>query len=1517
MAVALLCSAASWGYTTTDLTSAGWTQVTTTDGLSTAAAAGNYFVLIDAGTSNYAVTHSLYLGNRMYYQATVNPCEDAGELWNLESTGTANQYNLRNVSSRRYPGGWDNYMFKTTTETNADCPKTFAVNNGKWTVTLSSSGAEVGPWNNDKAVNTNGNTEPNVAGYENVAANKAAGQPGFYIYTMSSSDFLSLSINGAAANNGKNVGYFIKNPSFETGETDGWTLAESDASERAVYDAADNKFKITNSHGYRLFNTWSWGQPITQNITSIPNGRYKLQAVVANSSDGDPAKVYLLANGEHEGITCNTDGGIGVEGYVDVIVTDNSLNIGAVGSDNDDARSYIENGLWWFKADNFRLTYYGNGAEIFAPTPTDFSSSTNVSEGTWYSFTVSNKGYYSISSSAAVTLSYTQTGTKNVEDDDFATLDVAASGTERLLLSTGTFYFKSDATSNITIASLGNGVQNYAPTPTDFSSATSATNGTWYKVTIDDTGYYAITAGGALTFSYTQDGTQDANEGTFSTLTFSGAETKHVKLDEGTLYFKTNATKDITIAFDDDIQYYAVALPDGGAMTAGQWYKVDIATAGLYMATATTLANIVYTTDGNVLKSNESSVTTNFAARLNNLSATSYYVKSSTDNNLTLTLGTYTVGSAVADISYIQKGNTVTVSYADLNTNDGSATLTKDFSGVTFGGEAISVTSTTNGFTFEVPEVTANTNYTLSIPASAIGYAEASTLNAAQNITLKTPAIFDGVYYLFNTDTETYLSRGGAWATQAILDNYGLAFNVTTDASNNTKLQYFDSERWLGDDGWCYGDCSGDRVRSYIVSQVVGGYKLLNTNNSKYLAVNNSCAVGDAVEGGNLVGTSNIWSFESTSAHRAIYTSNADAQATTAATDAGLSCTSKADLESELSSNYGETPISITGAKAEKYQVYAAREQSLSEAVYHSETVTGLTPGLYRLSVDAFQRAATKEQVAAADGARSLAYLYAGSAKTQLKSMMDAYATSAYSSDFEYDGKHYPNNEASGYTALANCDYSNDVYVYVPDAGNGTGSLEIGIKMPTRLGDGLDKGTWVVYNNWTLTFFETKATSQEKSDLASAISAAETHTLGFESGEYAPYNNVVALTALSNAKAINPETVSGAYATSVTSTLNGATWTANSGDVDAIYNSDFSAGQWSNDTWYPEGWKVVSGWSAKVDDAQSSTGHGEYKQPGSIQYGSQGIYTMPLAASQLYKLTFKYGYKDKNATPTISILNESSEGLAARSCETVYSGNDYKTAIITQTMYFTTGSAGNYVLNMATDYNIIFSDVSLVKATEEEITLSSGVPSTPTFYQTLKLGRDFTTTNWATLCVPFAFDASKFDVKELSGITVTGETDKHISMTLGDVTTPVAGKPYLVKAKETGAKITGTNVALNSSATAGRTTTDEVSGYTVTYQGTYDGVTLTSSNSNAWVVKNNLLYNVNSDVNVGAYRAYFTVDGPTLVKAMSFGFDGETGITETTEKTEGTESLFDLSGRRVSKAQKGLYIMNGKKVMVK
>ena len=57
------------------------------------------------------------------------------------------------------------------------------------------------------------------------------------------------------------------------------------------------------------------------------------------------------------------------------------------------------------------------------------------------------------------------------------------------------------------------------------------------------------------------------------------------------------------------------------------------------------------------------------------------------------------------------------------------------------------------------------------------------------------------------------------------------------------------------------------------------------------------------------------------------------------------------------------------------------------------------------------------------------------------------------------------------------------------------------------------------------------------------------------------------------------------------------------------------------------------------------------------------------------------------------------------------------------------------------------------------------------------------------------------------------------------------------------------------------------------------------------------------------------VDG--LVKALSFRFDGADGISEimTNGENEKMSAIYDLSGRRVVKPTKGLYIVNGKKVV--
>ena len=443
MAVALLCAAGAWAYTTSDLTSAGWTQVTSTDALTSAATAGNYFVLIDAGTSNYAVTHSLYLGNCAYYQATVNPCEDAGEMWTLESTSTENSFNLRNVSTKRYPSGWDCWMRETTTESWADCPTTFAVTlpDGKWTLTRTSDGKELGPYNDNKAVNVDGNTNPKVAGYENVAANKATGQPGFYIYTITPAAFWALSVADASKESPKNISYLIKNPSFETGGTDSWTVGSS--SDTGVKEST-GVYATLNLDGYRLFNTWSQGKPLTQNIGSLPGGKYQLSALIASSDATIDAHIYLMANGEKQEftITQGTSGTFNRKSLDFEVTGTSDVTIGVVGGNNDG--SYTAEGYWWYKADGFQLKFYGYNL---------YGAATELPEGgamdanTWYYFDVETAGGYLMTATTLGDIVYTTDGTILTED---AASSVTATFSSPATLSATRYYVMSTSANTLT-----------------------------------------------------------------------------------------------------------------------------------------------------------------------------------------------------------------------------------------------------------------------------------------------------------------------------------------------------------------------------------------------------------------------------------------------------------------------------------------------------------------------------------------------------------------------------------------------------------------------------------------------------------------------------------------------------------------------------------------------------------------------------------------------------------------------------------------------------------------------------------------------------------------------------------------------------------------------------------------------------------------------------------------------------------------------------------------------------------
>lgn len=69
---------------------------------------------------------------------------------------------------------------------------------------------------------------------------------------------------------------------------------------------------------------------------------------------------------------------------------------------------------------------------------------------------------------------------------------------------------------------------------------------------------------------------------------------------------------------------------------------------------------------------------------------------------------------------------------------------------------------------------------------------------------------------------------------------------------------------------------------------------------------------------------------------------------------------------------------------------------------------------------------------------------------------------------------------------------------------------------------------------------------------------------------------------------------------------------------------------------------------------------------------------------------------------------------------------------------------------------------------------------------------------------------------------------------------------------------------------------------------------------------------------IPAYKAYIRHLASSPVRGFNFNFDGTTtAIDNATSGTEKAQTIYDLSGRRVSKAGKGIYIMGGKKIYVK
>ncbi len=211
-----------------------------------------------------------------------------------------------------------------------------------------------------------------------------------------------------------------------------------------------------------------------------------------------------------------------------------------------------------------------------------------------------------------------------------------------------------------------------------------------------------------------------------------------------------------------------------------------------------------------------------------------------------------------------------------------------------------------------------------------------------------------------------------------------------------------------------------------------------------------------------------------------------------------------------------------------------------------------------------------------------------------------------------------------------------------------------------------------------------------------------------------------------------------------------------------------------------------------------------------------------------------------------------------------------------------------------------------------------------------KLTRTLSASYYNTFCVPFDIDLTDTssplygaDVQEFTAMD--GNTLKFTAVT----TTMVAGNPYLVKPAADVVNPVFTGVTVKAGAPAFAQVNNGT--YDFKFQGTYNKVTLATDKTEQFLNTSGTFSYPDTDAKatMKGLRGYFIIPSEVLVGGapeISISFDGdeEDVADDNTTVIDGIEyktvkggEFYNLNGQRVAQPTKGLYIMNGKKYVVK
>ena len=180
-----------------------------------------------------------------------------------------------------------------------------------------------------------------------------------------------------------------------------------------------------------------------------------------------------------------------------------------------------------------------------------------------------------------------------------------------------------------------------------------------------------------------------------------------------------------------------------------------------------------------------------------------------------------------------------------------------------------------------------------------------------------------------------------------------------------------------------------------------------------------------------------------------------------------------------------------------------------------------------------------------------------------------------------------------------------------------------------------------------------------------------------------------------------------------------------------------------------------------------------------------------------------------------------------------------------------------------------------------------------------------------TLCLPFGATKAALGLEEDDAIYELGEGSTASSIKLNTVTSIVANKPYIVYCAAT-RTLTSSFENLEVSASDASSTTQ--GDWTM-----YGNYTPSLSMNGKYIVYGNEIRLCGDGPYVNGLRAYFEYKGAEAREFVTFDFnDGTTAVDDVRSVISDAKSeYFNLAGQRIAQPTKGLYIVNGKKVLIK